>query len=359
MHRMRCFTTGQSSSWAAGGGEAKRTGKTFRHIDQKLRPVRSDVTSKYLVYDVEVKPDRVKRQVPEYEVPSSEDIDFVERFIATHRENIVCLTGAGVSTESGLPSYRSPKIGLYEKSKNRPIQYKEFMGSEYARKRYWARTSVGWNLFANSLPNDCHKALAQMEELGFISKVITQNVDLLHSRAGSKDVIDLHGNSHSVHCTECGSSYKRTKIQDEIFKLNPGFEVESAVLQDAPDGDAQINLKDFNAFKIPSCLDCGGILKPSVVFFGENVPKPVVQSAFEYVENANALIVLGTSLQVYSGFRFARMAHQNKKPILMVNIGPTRADELVSKKIETAVSDIFASLSIERILNLSEFHLDN
>lgn len=255
-------------------------------------------------------------------------IDFARRLILGRK--VVVLTGAGISTDSGIPDYRG--AGRIERH---PMTFDVYMGSEDARVRYWSRSYVGWSVIANALPNQGHLALAHAEQLGRISTVITQNVDNLHQMAGSANVIDLHGRLDQVICMDCRSVISRIDVDYLIESLNPGISKDSSVIY-TPDGDAEVAAtKDF---KVPKCQNCGGVLKPDVVFFGESVPSDRVSQSMQQLEAAEALLVAGSSLAVNSGMRFARKAKTLGIPIVVVNIGPTRADEMASVKIEASTS---------------------
>lgn len=252
----------------------------------------------------------------------------IKTFIQSHR-NIVVVTGAGVSTASGIPDYRDSK-GDWKHSQ--PMEYKDFVASEHARQRYWARSALGRERFKNAEPNLAHTALARFESMGKVSLLITQNVDGLHQRAGSQNVIDLHGRLDHVVCLDCGTQTERDQVQQYLMEKNLFLgELTSIAL---PDGDTQLEQMDFSMLNIPPCQRCGGILKPDVVFYGENVPVDRVQACYDAIDCADALLVVGSSLMVFSGFRFARYAHDRGLPIVAVNIGVTRADELLAFKVE-------------------------
>jgi NAD-dependent SIR2 family protein deacetylase len=253
-------------------------------------------------------------------------------FIRAH-PRLAVLTGAGVSTSSGIPDYRDER-GEWKRS--RPVEFRPFMTNPQVRQRYWARSTVGWPLISGARPNGAHRALARLEADGFVEVLITQNVDGLHSAAGSRNVIDLHGRLNLVRCMANGHTLPRTELQELLLAANPAWaEIEGRV---APDGDVDIEGRDYGDFLVPDCPGCGGILKPDVVFFGENVPKDRVERAFEGVANADALLIVGSSLMVYSGFRFAEAAAAAGKPIAAINLGKTRADHLLALKI-TAPAD--------------------
>lgn len=254
-------------------------------------------------------------------------------------KSILVLTGAGVSTDSGIPDYRG--TGRVERH---PMTYDVFLGSEHARIRYWSRSYVGWSVIANAVPNPGHLFLAQAEKQGRINHVVTQNVDTLHQKAGSSNVIDLHGRLDQVVCMNCKHIVSRLQVDQMIEQLNPGITKDSSVIY-TPDGDAEVEAT--NNFKIPTCSKCDGILKPDVVFFGESVPADRVALSMNQLEQADALLVAGSSLAVNSGMRFARKAKQLGKPIVIVNIGPTRADEIALAKIEASTSIALKELLID------------
>jgi len=263
-------------------------------------------------------------------------LDYARRQLAG--KSILVLTGAGVSTESGIPDYRGEG-----KTERHPMTYDNFVSSEENRKRYWARSYVGWSVIANAKPNASHFALAQAESLGRVSHLITQNVDSLHQEAGSRRVIDLHGRLDQVTCLGCQKRLERSRMDALIEELNPEIKKDFNVTF-TPDGDAEVEATA--QFRVPQCPNCQGILKPDVVFFGESVPSPRVTEAMNQLESADALLVAGSSLQVNSGMRFARKAHNLGKPIVIVNIGPTRADEIAVAKIEAATSVALEELLI-------------
>ena len=262
--------------------------------------------------------------------------------IETARERIVgkrvfVLTGAGLSTDSGIPDYR----GQGRVAKH-PMTYDTFMGSELAQKRYWARSYVGWSRISSALPNPGHIALAKAETQGRISALVTQNVDGLHQEAGSKSVIDLHGRLDRVVCMGCKDSIARIEMDSFLKELNPDITKDVSV-EFTPDGDAEI--EGTENFIVPSCAKCNGVYKPDVVFFGESVPSARVELALNLLEDSDILLVAGTSLTVNSGYRFAKQASKTQKPIVVVNLGPTRADHLANAKIEANTS-----LALERLL---------
>ncbi|HSC47770.1 MAG TPA: NAD-dependent protein deacetylase [Gammaproteobacteria bacterium] len=250
------------------------------------------------------------------------------------RARVVALTGAGCSTESGIPDYRDEQ-GAWKRKP--PVQLRDFVTSEPARRRYWARALLGWRRFAGAGPNGAHRALAALEAGGRLVHLITQNVDGLHQRAGNRHVTDLHGRLDEVECLCCGARLPRAAFQSELEDRNPQWQRWSAGM--APDGDADLEGVDFSAFRIPDCAVCGGLLKPAVVFFGEAIPAERSRQALAMVETADALLVAGSSLMVWSGFRLVRAAAEKGLPVAAVNRGRTRADHLLQLKIEGACAD--------------------
>ena len=249
-------------------------------------------------------------------------------FVADHPRLFV-LTGAGVSTGSGIPDYRDGD-GAWKRSP--PVQYRDFVADPEVRRRYWARSLLGWPAFARARPNGSHAALARLERAGRIDRLVTQNVDGLHQRAGSRRIIDLHGRLDSLVCLDCDRVGARHAFQDELAARNPGF-VELTATR-APDGDADLDGVDFAAFHVPGCPACGGLLKPDVVFFGEGVPRRRVDAALAALDTADAVLVVGSSLMVFSGFRFARAAAERGLPVAALNQGRTRADDLLTLKVD-------------------------
>lgn len=250
------------------------------------------------------------------------------------------LTGAGVSTDSGIPDYRGP-----DSPPRNPMTYQQFVGDEEFRRHYWARNHVGWQHVDRTAPNAGHRALVELEERGLLTGIITQNVDLLHEDAGSRNVIDLHGRYDRVICLTCGRVISRTHLAERLTELNPGF-LESvgdvADIEIAPDADAVI--ESTAHFKPAPCEFCGGVLKPEIVYFGENVPRERVDRAFALVDSADALLVAGSSLTVMSGLRFVRHAAEAGKPVVIVNRGITRGDKYATVKIDSGTSDVLTEL---------------
>ncbi len=250
-------------------------------------------------------------------------------------KRIVALTGAGLSTESGIPDYRGP--GTRARARN-PIQHREFVKSEAVRARYWARAFVGWERFSRAEPNAAHRALAELEATGPLLGVITQNVDRLHHSAGSRRVIELHGALAETRCLDCGGREARAALQRRLLELNPGFDAAGAAA--APDGDSDLTSELVTGFRVAACLVCGGVLKPDVVFFGDNVSKSVVDDAFALLAEGDVLLVAGTSLAVWSGYRFVRRAEQRGIPIALVNLGESRAQAHAAITIEARVTEV-------------------
>ena len=265
--------------------------------------------------------------------------DGLSHFIERHPRLFV-LTGAGCSTESGIPDYRD---STGEWKRRPPIRYQEFVGNEHARKRYWARSLAGFRRMRVARPNDAHHALATLERRGRIVQLVTQNVDGLHHAAGSENVIDLHGRIDTVCCLGCGQRTSRDELQRELERRNPSFAALDAV--EAPDGDADLEGVAFETFDVPACSGCGGLLKPDVVFFGENVPAERVQRAMAPIASSDAMLVVGSSLMIYSGYRFVTAAADAGKPIAAINLGRTRADDLLVLKVEDRCSDALRLLT--------------
>lgn len=254
--------------------------------------------------------------------------------------DVVVLSGAGLSTESGIPDYRGPSGASLRT--HAPMTYQDFTRTPQARHRYWARSFIGWSRMSETQPNAGHLAVAALEQRGFISGVITQNVDGLHSKAGSREVIDLHGRLNRVTCLNCASLFPRKRIHDELTTLNSAWRPEVRHLN--PDGDVDVPETHLDTFRMVDCPACGGPLKPDVVYFGESVPADRVTAATELVAGARSLLVLGSSLTVYSGRRFVRKAADLGMPVAIINQGPTRGDEHASIKIEAPLGEALTEL---------------
>jgi NAD-dependent SIR2 family protein deacetylase len=265
--------------------------------------------------------------------------DALAAFVRASRRLFV-LTGAGCSTESGIPDYRD-ESGAWKRSP--PVPLREFLADEDARRRYWTRSLLGWPLVAQAQPNAAHAALARLEGCGALRDLITQNVDGLHQRAGSRAVIDLHGRLDEVECLGCGAVQRRAALQRELEALNPSLRRQPVT--QAPDGDADVSEVDYAGFRVPACALCGGVLKPCVVFFGEAVPPARVQQAWAALEAADAMLVAGSSLMVWSGFRFVRRARERGLPVAIVNLGHTRAEDLASLRVHARCGTALATLA--------------
>lgn len=256
---------------------------------------------------------------------------------------VAVVTGAGMSTDSGIPDYRGP-----DSPPSNPMTISQFRSDPVFRQRYWARNHVGWRHMDQTAPNAGHRALAELEHTGVVVGLITQNVDLLHTKAGSRRVIDLHGTYRQVVCLDCGHTLTRDWLADELEALNPGFAERAEQVGGiavAPDADAVIT--DTSSFRYLDCPLCGGMLKPDIVYFGESVPKERVQQAFSIVDDADALLVAGSSLTVFSGYRFVRHAAAAGMPIAIINRGPTRGDAAATVKVDGGCSELLTLLAGE------------
>lgn len=293
-----------------------------------------------------IPPRRPLMRVPRWEpIPSehyghvSPEAEILAGLEVLRRGPVAVLTGAGMSTDSGLADYRGPNA-----VPRTPMTYQEFMASDMSRRRYWARSTVGWDHFTRARPNQGHQALARLGELLTLTGIITQNVDGLHQKAGSRDVIDLHGTLHIVVCQQCGARVDRADFHAHLMALNPGFDDRVAQLphlvQQNPDGDAE--LEDTEDFAYPDCARCGGIMKPDVVFFGENAHRTLVAQSFAAVDAAHSMLVLGTSLSVQSGLRFVRRAAKAGRPVVIVNDGPTRGDQYATVRIKGRLDQVLS-----------------
>lgn len=256
---------------------------------------------------------------------------------------IAVLTGAGMSTDSGIPDYRGP-----DSPPANPMTIQQFTSDPAFRQRYWARNHLGWRHMDDTAPNAGHRALTRLEQAGVVCGLITQNVDLLHTKAGSRAVVNLHGSYAAVVCLACGHGMSRAALADLLEAANPGFADRAAAVGGiavAPDADAVVD--DTASFRVVDCAQCGGMLKPDIVYFGENVPKDRVAQAFAMVDDAEALLVAGSSLTVHSGYRFVRHAAAAGMPIAILNRGPTRGDELATVKVDNGCSEMLTLLAGE------------
>lgn len=257
-----------------------------------------------------------------------DDVSALRAFMQRHPRLLV-LTGAGVSTASGIPDYRDLD-GSWKRPP--PMTLQQFMEAPLARARYWARSMLGWSTMAQARPNTAHQMLVTLQARGQLSLLVTQNVDGLHQKAGSVGVVDLHGNLEWVRCMGCEHRLARSRLQQWLQQANPGWLQLRA--ETAPDGDVYLEGANFSRFEVPPCPSCGGVLKPDVVFFGESVPGERVQQVRAALEQSDALLVLGSSLMVFSGYRFALRAHELGLPVAAVNHGHNRAQGLLALKID-------------------------
>src|SRR6476661_6317954 len=279
--------------------------------------------------------------------PSGNDLDVLARIRdLLAGAPFALLTGAGLSTDSGIPDYRGP-----DSPPRSPMTYQEFVGDAANRQRYWARNHIGWSHLRRANPNAGHAAVALLEQRGLLTGLITQNVDRLHEDAGSVNVVDLHGRFDQVICLECRRTYSRQLLAGILEELNPDFldhATKSGLVEMAPDADATVeDLRLIRGFVVARCPACGGVLKPDFVYFGENVPKERVERAYAMVDEAEALLVAGSSLSVMSGLRFVRHAAKQGKPVVIINRGQTRGDDLAAIKLEAGVSESLAWLAEE------------
>ena len=277
---------------------------------------------------------------------SERELGSLYTFIGQHRTLV--LSGAGISTESGIPDYRSPER---LKRPRQPMRFQEFVKSHAARRRYWARSVMGWPHIERATPNEGHSAVARLESLQKITGILTQNVDGLHQKAGAQEVLELHGRLRTVICLNCGHSEKRERLQRRMLHQNPDFErflsspSAAPTIGVAPDGDADLSQSLIDTFSIPNCLRCSGVLKPDVVFFGENVPKARVERAWKMLAACDALLVVGSSLTVFSGYRFVARAKKEGKPVAIVNRGETRGDKDADLKLDAPLGTTLSALA--------------
>jgi len=267
----------------------------------------------------------------------SHNLEAATRLLRGHR--IVALTGAGISTESGIPDYRGPET--LRRARN-PIPYSKFVKDKASRQRYWARSVIGWQRVSRARPNAAHDALARLEKAGLVAGVITQNIDRLHTAAGSERVVELHGALAEVRCLECGYIEERAALQRRLLDLNPKWG--DTNVEPAPDGDAELDT-GIAEFEVADCYSCAGTLKPNIVFFGENVPAVTVDRAWRLFDEGGVILVIGSSLTVFSGFRFVRRAADRGVPIVIINLGPTRGDPLASTRIDAKAGDAVPALA--------------
>jgi NAD-dependent SIR2 family protein deacetylase len=271
--------------------------------------------------------------------PRPGGLDDLERLLADG--GVAVLSGAGLSTESGIPDYRGATGSL---RRHTPMTYQDFVHSVDGRRRYWARSHLGWRTIARARPNAGHRAVASLSAAGYVSAVITQNVDGLHQAAGSRDAVELHGSLDRVLCLNCGRISPREELDRRLRDANPAFQDASTRIN--PDGDVELADELVAGFRTVDCDACGsGVLKPDVVFFGENVPKPRVQECYDRIDASRALLVLGSSLTVMSGLRFVRYAAKNGKPVAIVNQGETRGDAHAAVRLDLPLGPTLTGLA--------------
>jgi NAD-dependent SIR2 family protein deacetylase len=252
---------------------------------------------------------------------------------------VMVLSGAGLSTESGIPDYRGPTGTL---RRSLPMTYQSFTRDPMARRRYWARSQLGWRVIARAVPNAGHRAVAALQQRGLCSAVVTQNVDGLHQAAGAASVVELHGNLDRVVCLSCFGRTPRAELDLRLREANAGWTAEATAIN--PDGDVALDDAHLQTFRVVDCRDCGGLLKPDVVFFGENVQPAKVSHCYDLVQQSRALLVLGSSLSVMSGLRFVRRAAATGVPVAIVNQGWTRGDDLAALKVDAPLGATLADL---------------
>ncbi|GAA3435331.1 NAD-dependent protein deacetylase [Kutzneria kofuensis] len=256
------------------------------------------------------------------------------------RGRVAVLSGAGISTESGIPDYRGDGGSL---RRHTPMTYDDFVASEHGRRRYWARSHVGWRTIARAAPNDGHRAVAELQKRGLLTGVITQNVDGLHQAGGATDVIELHGSLDRVICLGCRQTSARDELDRRLHAANPHFGGVATRIN--PDGDVELDEQVVAGFALVDCVGCdAGVLKPDVVFFGENVPRPRVEQCYQLVDDSDALLVLGSSLTVMSGLRFVRHAARAGKPVLIINKGRTRGDKEATVRVDRPLGEALTEL---------------
>jgi NAD-dependent SIR2 family protein deacetylase len=271
-------------------------------------------------------------------LPAAADLPALARLLRSG--DVMILSGAGLSTDSGIPDYRGPSGSL---RRSTPMTYQTFTADPAARRRYWARSYLGWRQIADAQPNPGHRAVAELQRRGRLLGIVTQNVDGLHQAAGARDVLELHGGLDRVVCLSCGGRERRALLDFRLRVANPRFAATVAAVN--PDGDAELADADLDCFRMVGCCHCGSeLVKPDVIFFGENVPRGRVDVAYTWVESARALVVLGSSLTVMSGFRFVRRAASLGIPVAIVNQGPTRGDDLADVRIDAPLSAVLPRL---------------
>jgi len=271
--------------------------------------------------------------------PNNDDFERLQRFILT-RNNMLVITGAGISTASGIGDYRN-QAGQWKRPK--PVTHQDFMGHFSWRQRYWARSQLGYPSFLQAAPNRAHRALARLECQGQLCGLVTQNVDRLHQQAGHQEVVDLHGRLDQVICMDCGVIVPRRDVQAWLEERNPHLQNQS--FEPAPDGDADMEM-DFSSVEVPHCSACGGILKPHVVFYGDSVERSIVNVINSKVEDADGVLVVGSSLMVFSSYRFIRHAHAIGVPVAALNQGVTRADDMFTLKVEAPADWLYAMVKV-------------
>ena len=275
---------------------------------------------------------------PSAELPRTTSLDEVVDIVG--RGRVAVLSGAGISTESGIPDYRGDEGSL---RRHTPMTYDDFVATEQGRQRYWARSHVGWRTIARAAPNDGHRAVAELQRRGHLTGVITQNVDGLHQAGGARDVIELHGSLDRVICLGCRRTTGRDELDRRLHDANPDFGGVATRIN--PDGDVELDDQVVAGFALVHCVDCpGGVLKPDVVFFGENVPRPRVEQCYQLVDDSDALLVLGSSLTVMSGLRFVRHAAKAGKPVLIINRGRTRGDKEATVRVDRPLGQALTEL---------------
>lgn len=292
--------------------------------------------------------------VPKHNPVPEKYIKFLEDFLI-ERPKIMVLTGAGISTESGIPDYRSEGVGMYARTNSRPVQHIDFLLSHKIRQRYWARNFTAWPRFSNFQPNSTHHTIARFEHEGRISGLVTQNVDQLHHKAGSRKCIELHGHGYTVICVgksdgmtdrkstkKCDYRISRHEFQEQLSIVNERIRDDSDSIR--PDGDVDISQEYIDNFQIPSCPECGGNLKPEIVFFGDNVPRSRTDAIADQIGESDGLLVLGSSLLVFSGYRIVLQTHELGLPVAIVNIGPTRGDHIATVKLSAKCGDVIPKL---------------